>query len=753
MPANSTFAFDAAWVLAPGAVLILAMLGLTGWQLARRGLAWPETAGLVILRGIVLLEILLLAARPVSVQSVGQHHEPYVAVLMDRSLSMSLRDGHQSRFGDAYDYLKDKLAPALLKQHWKIHPWLFAESSKTASGDEVTAAMTTVDGKRTNLAGALLQAATSSAEPPVAIVALTDGNANDATDNYKASSALLERGIPVYGIGIGSDAGPPTLALEKVTAPSVVPAKQQFRVAAELSVSGSSDLPSFELMLLRDGQLTQTKTVTAFSGSRSWAETFPVTENEEGRHNYTVQLMPPNVDPLVIGQKTGTAQVNISNEKDLRILFVQGTLTWDYKFILRALHSDPAVRVTGLSRTSDHSTYRQNVEKAGELIDGFPTSLEQISPYQVVVISNLKATDLTPAQQNVLARYCGELGGGLLLLGGAETFDTSWQGSGLEKLMPVTFDANPGLTALDKPFHLKLTDEAMRNPIFQISDGTDNASAWQSLPSFTQYGRVEKAKSGATIWAEHEEDVGPQGKRILMASQNYGAGRSAIICVQNFWRWRLAKESDPAQFDRFWRQLFRWLGEAGKQTVLIDFANQELTPTTDLHILLDRQMSAADVANTGTSTPKLLNIFTVSVHGPDQKELYHNSVELPPNQPVPITVHAETEGLYSIVIKDAEQREVAERNLQLVNNRVELEHTGRDMENLKQWASLTGGKALAIEDAQDAAELVESMQKQVQLMEKADATRLPWGLNGWMLSLLLGCIALEWLLRKRWNLL
>ncbi|HEX4140477.1 MAG TPA: hypothetical protein VHY09_09035, partial [Candidatus Methylacidiphilales bacterium] len=521
---------------------------------------------------------------------------------------------------------------------------------------------------------------------------------------------------------------------------------------ADLSLSGKVDVPAFELMLLRDGQLAQTKTVQAFSGSRSWSEVFPVMEDSEGRHNYTVQLMPPNLDNLIVGQKNGTVQVNISNEKDLRILFVQGTLTWDYKFILRALRGDPAIRVTGLSRTSDHSTYRQNVEKAGELIDGFPTSLEQLAPYQAVVISNLKARDLTPAQQEILTRYCGEMGGGLLLFGGAGTFDDSWQGTALEKLLPVTFDPNPGLTDVDEPFHLKLTDDALRNPIFQITDDNSNAAAWDSLPAFTQYGRVANAKPGATIWAEHESDVGPSGKRILMASQNFGAGRTAVICVQNFWRWRLAKESNPDNFDRFWRQFMRWLGAAGKQSVLIDFANQELTPPTDLHILLERQMNPADAAAQDNSGAKLANMFTVSVTGPDQKEIAHNNLELPPNQSVPMNVHAENEGLYSIVIRDSAQREVAERNLQLADNRIELEHTGRDMENLKQWASLTGGQALTEEDAQNADALSLNIQKAMQLAEKSSGTRTPWGLSGWMLLLLLACLAGEWLLRKRWNL-
>ncbi len=185
---------------------------------------------------------------------------------------MSLAEKGQTRYNRAIDFLGTKLAPSLQKQHWKIRPWLFAETAKPAGADDLNTAG--VDGKRTNLAGALFQAATAEAESPVAIVALTDGEANDPADNTRAVSALLDRAVPVYGIGFGSDSGPPTLAMDKVTAPSVVPAKQQFRVEADLSLSGSVDVPAFELMLLRDGQLAQTKTVNGFNGSRSWSEVF-----------------------------------------------------------------------------------------------------------------------------------------------------------------------------------------------------------------------------------------------------------------------------------------------------------------------------------------------------------------------------------------------------------------------------------------------------------------------------------------------
>jgi uncharacterized membrane protein len=751
---SSTITFDAAWIFAPGAIVILALLAWSAWHLVRQGLRWPEVAALVALRGITLGIVLVLLARPVSVQHAERSSEPYVSLLLDRSLSMSLveKGQGQSRYARMYAMVKNQLAPVLNQENWKVKPFLFAEDAQPATPDQIAAAH--VDGSRTNLAGALAQAATAESDPPLAIIAMTDGIANDNQENNQAVTALLERHIPVFPIGFGTDTGPATLALEKVTAPSFAAVKQQFRISAQLSASGEVNMPNFDLVLLRDGQLLQTKKIIAFTGSRSWIETFGVIENDQGRHNYEVQMTPPAVPNLVVGRQKGSVQVIISNEKDLRILFVQGALTWDYKFVLRALSSDPAIRMTGLSRTSDHSSYRQNVEKAGELIDGFPTTLDQLAPYRVIVISNLKAQDLTVAQQDLLTRFCGELGGGVLLIGGAETFDNSWQGTTLEKLLPVTIDTNPGITGVDQPFHMHLTDEALRNPIFQVTeDPIANAAVWQSLPTFTHYGRVESAKPGAVVWAEHDQDVGPNGKRILMAAQTYGAGRSAVITVQNFWRWRLAKDSDPTQFDRFWRQFFRYLGEAGKQSVLIDFTDQQLEPPTDLHVVFQRQESATDVAST-PGAPAPVVTYTVVVKGPDQKELLRRSLDLPAGQEVPLSFHAEKEGFYTISVLDSHDVNIAERSVELVNNKLELARTGRDMDNLQQWAALTQGTAFAEEDLQANVDpLITAIYKQMKLADTQNAMRLPLGLNGWVLAALLACLGLEWLLRKRWNLL
>ena len=96
----------------------------------------------------------------------------------------------------------------------------------------------------------------------------------------------------------------------------------------------------------------------------------------------------------------------------------------------------------------------------------------------------------------------------------------------------------------------------------------------------------------------HQTDEGPQGRRILMASQRYGAGLSAVVCIQNFWRWRLAKDSEPQQFDRFWRQLFRFLSEVGRQDVSIHLADQELHPQMDVQVVLEKQPNPKNITDT-----------------------------------------------------------------------------------------------------------------------------------------------------------
>ena len=367
----------------------------------------------------------LLIARPVWItKEPPAAASRSVVLLVDRSESMSIDEPGETRYRQSLGFLGERLLPALKSAQLPVQAMLFDETAEPSDGQHLAAAVP--KGKRTNLAGAIKEAIINSPQPPLAVVALTDGIANENDDNTRALTALVDSRVPFIGVGLGSDQGVRTLSLRDVEAPTTVSTRTSFSIAAQLEMMNTDEMPGFDLLLYRDGKMAQKKTVAPGKGSRTWLENFQLTEDKQGVHTYTVQLLPPQISGLKCVNALANTSVRISDEKELRILYIQGALTWDYKFISMALHNDQTIKLTGLTRTSKQSVFRQNVESAGELLNGFPTSLEELAPFRVVVLSNLRPSDLTPLQQEMLGRFCGELGGGVLMIGGPATFDSSW---------------------------------------------------------------------------------------------------------------------------------------------------------------------------------------------------------------------------------------------------------------------------------------------------------------------------------------
>lgn len=725
-----------------GVPLGLAVLFLA-WRQYRRGVKVSRVLTLGALRVLPLLALVSLAARPIWItREPPAARARSVALLVDRSESMSLQEHDSSRYQQALEFLRGRLLPALKSADLPVKAMLFDAAAEPADGPKLQAAAPV--GKRTNLGGAIAQALGNAAEPPLAIVALTDGVANESADNTRALTTLVDSRVPFIGVGFGSDQGVETLSLREVEAPPVVPSKTSFSVSAQLEMMNAQEMPGFDLLLFRDGQVLQKKSVTPGNGSRTWLENFSITEDKEGLHNYTVQLLPPNLANLKCVNMLGNAPVRISDDKELRVLYIQGALTWDYKFINLALHNDQTIKLTGLTRTSKQSVFRQNVESAAEFMNGFPASLEELAPFRVLVLSNLKPADLTPAQQEVLARFCGEMGGGLLLIGGPATFDSSWQNSRLEQLLPVVFAANPGVQGLDRPFRVQLTEDAVQHPVFQIAEDRGVRETWAQLPTFTQFGRVDAAKPGAQVWLQHQSEDGPHGRRILMASQRYGAGISSVLAIQNFWRWRLAKDSEPQQFDRFWRQLFRYLSEAGRQDISIHLADQELHPQMDVQVILEKQPNPRNITDTNRK-------FFVRVENGQKQMLHEEAVELEPLHPVDFKFRADKPDVYLVTVTDALKVPLSSRPIEIREVNVEFQNTARDMESLRQWASVSEGLALKVEDCPDAADLVAQIKAKIEEVRRGKQMRRPMGVNGWMMTLVLTTLGGEYLLRKKWG--
>lgn len=729
--------FESKWVLAWGLPLAVLVVGLSVFR-HRRG-DRRQLVVLSALRAAALLLLVLLAARPIwssSVQSPPDRDQ--VVLLVDGSASMSLvEDAGHSRYRQAVDFARDRLLPALERVGLDARAVLFDEAPRAATGRDLIDVVPS--GSHSNLPRAIVAAVTESGQAPLAVIALTDGVTTDDRDNRAAATALLRNGVPFVGVGFGSESGPQVLALRGIAAPARVPPKDEFRIEAALQTAGTGVFPPFQLLLLRDGKLRDQKTVREATGARLWQETFEVREEQPGRHQYTVRVSRGEQDSLRVNGSEANAVVTVSDEKLWRVLFVQGGLTWDYKFIQVAVRQDPAMHITALSRTSSGSRFFQNVENDSELLAGFPSSLEQLASFRTVVLANLRPADLPRSQQDLLVKYCSDLGGGVLMLGGPETFNLAWQDSPLEQLLPVRFAGTPQ-AGQGGAFQLQLTDEARRSPVFQVAESGDLDTVWRRLPPMHQYAAVDSVKPGATVWAVVPRVDGPR-PRVVMASQRYGAGRSGAICLPNLWRWRLAKESDPRHFDRFWQQLLRYVGGGDLQPVSIYLADQWLMPDSELRVTLE-QRPAPQAATTR---------YRFLVESPAGDPVQDQEVELTPGRPVDVTFRGPREGMYSLRVLDQAGTEQGSRIVELKNLEREFLRTARDLEYLRQWAQLSAGLAAPVEECADADALVARIQDQARQAFLQRPARLPAGINGWTLGTLLALLSAEWLLRRRWS--
>ncbi len=197
-------AFDAPAALALGLPLVAVLLVLQAVHMRRRGLSRARVAGLPLLRALALVPIVVLLARPIAAPPDDPARRRSVAVLLDRSRSMDLREGASTRFTRARTLLRD-LRPALLAAGLETRAFGFAEHTSPLTPDE--AGRAAADGRATDLGTAVSHALSTLDPPPLAVVALTDGVATRTGSNPGAVQALLDTGVPFLGVGFGQTAG------------------------------------------------------------------------------------------------------------------------------------------------------------------------------------------------------------------------------------------------------------------------------------------------------------------------------------------------------------------------------------------------------------------------------------------------------------------------------------------------------------------------------------------------------------------
>ncbi|MBI4024741.1 MAG: hypothetical protein HY360_07140 [Verrucomicrobia bacterium] len=559
-----------------------ALAGVLLWQVYRWMLApipWKRRAPLLALRATWSFLLLWCIWDPVlqTVTRTEQSIPPRVMVMVDVSASMGLA-GEQGV--DRWQGLKEitrQLHAVLEKTQVKQADWL-AFGSQLRPWQENLAPKD----DQSLVLRHLREAAEKQTDPSTAtaLFLLTDGEDTTETHAADAISVLRAHSVRVFPIVPDGTVQPPPLArIERVLAPQQVSLNQSFEIQADLRLRCAT-ASDFVAALERDGKELARQTIRHGGDGTARAE-FPVKAEAIGLSLYTIRLLDG-------ARKTElshlSAPVRAKNRDALRVLYVQGGVDWEYRFLRQAVSENPTILLEGITQLNNQSFLRQAARGAApDQLDHTPLATVRAAAQNsdVLVLANLNPEFLDAETQKTLLEMVRKRGGGILFFSGNSTQAARFRGTLLEELLPVAIGETSG-PPLSAPCAMQITADGLASEIWRDAANV-NAPLSQPPPTFLNFVRVQGVKPGATVLGVHPQEKTGGQPMPLLTSQNIGAGRSAFLGVDALWRWRMAAPAQARDYDRFWQQLLLWLG--GRiQGVAIEMDRVRYPPGDTAHI-------------------------------------------------------------------------------------------------------------------------------------------------------------------------
>lgn len=572
-------------LLAPWPVWVLALLVVAaacgvGWLLRERreSLTLPRLIGIGVAQTAMIAVVLFLLWHPAISVARLRPQQNVIAVLVDDSRSMGLVDadtgGGKSRLQNAEDLLSGELLPGLSK---KFQVRLYSFGHDAARIDD--AKNLKADDSATRIGDSLKHiVAEASTMPLGAVVLLTDGGDNTGGVDRDTLAQVRQLHLPVHTVGFGPDHFAKDVEIVDADVPARVLANSRVSARVNFRQHGYEG-QKVSLMVRENGHPLAKQEIT-LKPEADQSETILFNAGPAGAHSFQIGIEPA-AGELNTQNNVVVRLINVTQKKQ-RVLYFEGEPKWEYKFIRRAMDDDTAIDLVSMVRTTENKMYRQGIANPKELEGGFPDKAEDLFAYDGLIIGSEEASYFSPAQQAAIRDFADRRGGGVLFLAGRFALsDGGYANTPMAEMMPLHL-------APEKSFSrnfagIALTDAGRDNPILRLEDTAEaNDARWKKMPQVANYAVMGAPKPGAVVLM----NVGEAGKRMtpLLAIENYGHGRTAVLASSGTWRWKMLQDHTDMTHVTFWQQLLRWLVTETPGQVTVTTPRQILNDDGQVHL-------------------------------------------------------------------------------------------------------------------------------------------------------------------------
>jgi uncharacterized membrane protein len=540
------------WPVLIGAIGTVTALTLWAYRRKLRGTSGGWRWFALSLRLAAILLCLLAALRPSVALKEKERQKASLVFLVDRSSSMTIGDeaGNKTRWAVASEALEQALAEVKkLGPDLDARIYAFDQAVAEPKEEELTA-KAEPKGRASGVGTAMLEVENrqeQSGRKTARIIMISDFSTNFGVNPMVAARRMKDRGVPVITVGLGTETagtGARDVMLREIIAGPTVFVKNNLEVKGTLIARGFANQTLDVELFVEDIPVPVAHTKLKVPDGSGIV---PITglkymPQSPGEKKITLKVAPQEGEMLKSNNEIGTFVTVLSG--GLNVLFLQGSnFSWDYKFLMRSIATSQDIHVEGV------------VIKAEAQGDRGALSDEEFAPgrYNAYVLSDLKATFLTPKQQRLLAEAVRK-GAGLMMLGGHASFgEGGWADTPLADVLPVQIGLGDGQDEPQDGLKFVPNPRGLESFLLKVgANGPETARIWDQMTPILGTNRFTDVKPGANILAET-----PSGEPLLV-TMDFDKGRS-IAYGGDTWVWYRASEESRLAHRKLWRQIVFWL--------------------------------------------------------------------------------------------------------------------------------------------------------------------------------------------------
>jgi hypothetical protein len=666
---------------------------------------------LALLRGITMAFILVLLFAP-EITAIWQVKEKArVALLIDRSASMGIKEGDNNRLKRAIS-AAEKLS-ATIQNRVDLVMYAFDTDTLRLSDLQIdtTQLGTNIEKALTNI----IRKQTSAAD----IVLITDGN---FTVGDNPLYAERQNQIRVFSVGIGDSVESIDLVITDVKTNKIIYHNQPTEIQASLMLRGS-DNQTLRLRLMQERRVLQAKELQ--SGRRDELHTVPfqIIPEKTGPQQFKIEAETLSGESLT-KNNSFTFSIDVLKDK-IHVVLLSGKPGYENRFLQSTLSQLKEIDLKTSVFKGNDQYYLNQAEKIVDSAD-------------VLILENFPGQGrIGPADFNILRKALSNRTPSLIILG---EYPASQTLSLIKEWFPLT-----SLQKSTAPLSIqvRLAAEGRSLPLLSIFNSEDEENKfWKEIPPLVyRFLDVEFEDAARALLVSSRS--AKNNDRILPVICSYSAKgrRSLLFLGSGFWRWAFMT-AESRTYQDSWQQILknmiRWLdSETANKNVILTTPqkNREIgtevklqTQVYDLAYQPLNEASVKTIINGPTSSFELESAFSGNGN-------YETSFI--PADPGNYIIKAEA---WRNDVRIGEDKLI----IPILPVNQEFIETTQNVQLLKKLAAKNGGHYVRDQQIEELIPMIRTETISKQKQETVEIwNRLP------VLLTIIGLLCVEWFIRKR----